>query len=181
MNAIRSAGYAGSTGRYAAPAFSTRQQRDDQLSRAVHQHRHHRLRARPAPGQHPGQPARPRIQLGVRQVPPAQATATASGTRATCAANNSARVSPGTASPGTVCTGAAAVSFQPSSTCARSRRAQHRDAAQRGVRCVLQRRDQVVQAVCTSAQTCAGSAGRDRVRRSGRTRSRCRSTDTFSG
>ena len=89
MNASRSADSAGSSGTYAPPAFSDRQQRHHHLDAALQADRHASSGPRPAP-QMMRQPVGPRVQLGVAQRlrrrgrPPLR-----SGVRATCASNNS--------------------------------------------------------------------------------------------
>ena len=118
----RPAGYPGSTGRYAAPAFHTPSNAATSNAERGHGHRDHRLRARPRPRQHPPHPVRQPIQLPIRQPPPPHTTATASGRAATWASNNPL--------PGRRGTGLA-VSFQPLTSCRRSTRLQHLHPAHR--------------------------------------------------
>ncbi len=111
MNPIRSAGYDGSTGRYAPPAFhtasnaTTRSTDRSNITPTTDSAPTPRSVSTPA-----NRDARSSNSSYVTRWSP-HTTATASGVRATCAANNSDNVNPGTAR---------AVSFHPSSNRSRT-------------------------------------------------------------
>ena len=70
------------------PGLEHRQDRHDRLGRTGKQQRHTLTRARTLAGQQVRQPVSGLIKLAISHERPPQLTATASGARATCAANN---------------------------------------------------------------------------------------------